>query len=563
MEYNDFVTNIANADTDAQALSKFMQGLANEIVKRRIAGDTKTLNYYLDFLRGLELVYSQQTGEVDVNGVKVKTVTQAIKDAISAAGVANGVNANLVSYNNRTQADKNNDTVSVFDYFTKDEKSAYDTNNAIDATAAVQRAINSGKNIDLVGRTFYVNNLTQTVSGQSIVSSQGIAKLIKNANGSILTSTASYGFVMHNINWRGNSSTPTYTGDGVVATGDQPQFINCGGRWISGRALKATGGHVTILGTCDIYQTTDTTADGYDIEIGKSGTSTLYHQLISVYTGQKTGGILLVDTGSHSLHGGQFGKLSIKAGTKPSGVNGGITIGARILGDVTVEQSNATFTSNQFDAVNITFANGTSYCSLDASNIINADAVIVNNGNKANNLIQRNYGTGADGTFKVAFGDDSNKRVMSYSLSDMTKAYQFDGSVVIPNAQTYKSYASDGTTLYNLLSVSSNNTVQIGAATGQYTYINGTNVGINSTSGTQVRVSDGFIAPFSDNSKFLGTASLRWQHSYIVNAHFFPLSSVAPSANGEVMLELTNDTTLKFKVKGSDGVVRSASLTLA
>ena len=125
MAYNDFVQNIINTDTDAISFQRFMQGLANEIVKRRIAGDTKTLNYYLDFLHGLELVYSQASGEVDVNGVKVKTVTQAIKDAIAAAGVANGVNANLVVYNNRTQSSKNLDTVNVLDYMTDSELSAY------------------------------------------------------------------------------------------------------------------------------------------------------------------------------------------------------------------------------------------------------------------------------------------------------------------------------------------------------------------------------------------------------------------------------------------------------
>ena len=110
MAYNDFVQNIVNTDTDAIAFQKFMQGSANEIVKRRIAGDTKTLNYYLGFLRGLELVYSQTDGFVNVNGTQVKTVTQAIKDAIYNAGVANGVNTNLVidaSNGNLTQTQIN------------------------------------------------------------------------------------------------------------------------------------------------------------------------------------------------------------------------------------------------------------------------------------------------------------------------------------------------------------------------------------------------------------------------------------------------------------------------
>jgi hypothetical protein len=42
-----------------------------------------------------------------------------------------------------------------------------------------------------------------------------------------------------------------------------------------------------------------------------------------------------------------------------------------------------------------------------------------------------------------------------------------------------------------------------------------------------------------------------------------PNASAAPSNNGDMMFELTSNTQLKIKVKGSDGVVRSTSLTLA
>ncbi len=44
---------------------------------------------------------------------------------------------------------------------------------------------------------------------------------------------------------------------------------------------------------------------------------------------------------------------------------------------------------------------------------------------------------------------------------------------------------------------------------------------------------------------------------------FTPGGSVTPNNNGQVVFELTNNTTLKIKAKGSDGVVRSASITLA
>jgi hypothetical protein len=40
-------------------------------------------------------------------------------------------------------------------------------------------------------------------------------------------------------------------------------------------------------------------------------------------------------------------------------------------------------------------------------------------------------------------------------------------------------------------------------------------------------------------------------------------ASVTPADNGQLMLEATSDTSLTFKYKGSDGVVRSASLTLS
>lgn len=46
-------------------------------------------------------------------------------------------------------------------------------------------------------------------------------------------------------------------------------------------------------------------------------------------------------------------------------------------------------------------------------------------------------------------------------------------------------------------------------------------------------------------------------------AAFAPGASVTPANNGEVEMQFTANTTLTFKAKGSDGVVRSADLTLA
>lgn len=47
------------------------------------------------------------------------------------------------------------------------------------------------------------------------------------------------------------------------------------------------------------------------------------------------------------------------------------------------------------------------------------------------------------------------------------------------------------------------------------------------------------------------------------NATLFPPGSATPNTNGQMTFELTSNTTLKIKVKGSDGTVRSNSLTLS
>ena len=42
-----------------------------------------------------------------------------------------------------------------------------------------------------------------------------------------------------------------------------------------------------------------------------------------------------------------------------------------------------------------------------------------------------------------------------------------------------------------------------------------------------------------------------------------PGSSVAPADNGNMVVEATSNTTLTFKLKGTDGVVRTGTLTLS
>lgn len=81
---DDIVQIIENARVDATSLSEFIYYPANVMVQRRLAPSIHTLNYYLDYLHGLELIYSQPTGTVTVNGEEVKTVRQAVNDSVDS-----------------------------------------------------------------------------------------------------------------------------------------------------------------------------------------------------------------------------------------------------------------------------------------------------------------------------------------------------------------------------------------------------------------------------------------------------------------------------------------------
>lgn len=248
-----------------------------------------------------------------------------------------------------------------------------------DDTAAIQAAINTGKAVIFRDGVYRCANLTQNTQFQRFY---GIGKvhLQKNANGPIITSSAA-DVEFNGIDFRGDASSPTFTGNGVVLNGDNPRLINCGCRWISGTPVVATGNNVQIIGSCDIYQTTDTGGTAYDIIIGTSGTATLYHKIIGVKTSQATGGFKFIDCGSQFVEACQFGKLWVDSGTSPAGVNGGNYGTNRILGDVLVDISNSAFAANTFGTVTITFSAGTSGHSFDDSNVLAAGATLTNNAN--------------------------------------------------------------------------------------------------------------------------------------------------------------------------------------
>lgn len=380
-------------------------------------------------------------------------------------------------------------------------------------TAALQAAINSGLDLEFPAGTYLANNLTGSTNFQRF-RALGTVRITKNANGPLLTHSGN-DVEFSGIGFRGDAASPVYTGNGVVLSGNNARLINCGSRWCPGVPLKITGNHAQVYGTCDIYQTTDTSATGWDIEIGVSGTATLYHELHGIYSSQLTGGIKLIDTGNHSIHGGQFARLYIAAGTSPSGVNGGQTVGARInsaTDTVICEQSNAVFTGNMFGSGTFTFAAGTSSCSLDLSNTFAVAATLVNNGN-ANNLMLRNGSTSEPRT--LLFGPTSSLAKLTFSTNDITQQWQFAGATVIPNGQSYRQFAVDGVTIYSLAGMSgANNNVNLGANAGGAGF---TNVA-SGTGGVYAVVGGTTIAQFyasglrpqTDNTLNFGTASQRW-----------------------------------------------------
>lgn len=257
-----------------------------------------------------------------------------------------------------------------------------DPTGAASSTTAINSALSINAPVYFYAGSYKASGLSQTIAFQRILGS-GEVQITKNANGVLFTSTGS-NVEVNGIGFRGDASTPTYTGDNINSTGDHFRLINCGSRWTSGLAVKATGQHCEILGTCDIYQTTDVTGTGYDIQIGVSNTATLYHSISNIYTSQATGGIKFIDCGGHNISSSQFGKLYVNAGTSPAGVNGGSYTANRINGNVTLELSSAAFGANAFSNVTITFGAGTSGHTIDDSNVISSGATITDNSTNSN-----------------------------------------------------------------------------------------------------------------------------------------------------------------------------------
>ena len=380
-----------------------------------------------------------------------------------------------------------------------------------DDTAAIQAAIDTTSDVFFPEGVYLAQGLTANNNQQSFYAIGGNTQIKKNANGVILSGSGS-DLYFSGIDFRGESSS--YTGDNVSLTGNRITFTdNCGSSDAAGRALKSTGAALRIYGGHNSWATVATGASDYDIEVGVSGTATLYHYICGVRTAHANGGFLFVDCGSQTVVGCQMGKLTISSGTSPSGTNGGNILGNRIIGDVTVGLSSATFSSNTLGA-DLAFESGTSQCRFDESNIFGGT---VTNAGNANNLIVRETSTG--GTNKLSFGPSSSSADLTIDPTSPYYQWRFGGSVVVPNNTSVLGILNAaGNDRFSVGYVSSGDDMTLGANTGagNYTNIAAGTGGMYFVVGAASRfqATESAFRPVADNSYSLGTSGQRFSVVY-------------------------------------------------
>ncbi|MBC6982111.1 hypothetical protein [Caulobacter sp. 17J80-11] len=383
-----------------------------------------------------------------------------------------------------------------------------------DSTAWLQAAINTGKNVDLCGLDWYCAGLTIPNNQQALISPGGTANLFKNANGAILTVSGN-DVVVRDVVFRGQSAT--FTGHNVVLNGLRPRLEFCGSLDAQARALYGpTADKTQIYGYTYGYQTADTSATGYDIELGNPAAATLYHQIIGTY-GSANGGILLVNSGSHSITDSLFGKLTVQNIGSPPGSNGGKMSGNRILGNVSVGLPSAIFVGNQFGAITVTLELGSGGCSIDESNTWQSGSLVVNNGNGSSNFIARSIGTGArpyngPGTKYGATADAVE--VVHRNGEGLWTNWNF----LLSNSRALKSRNSADAADLNLISMSqATDSVFVGHGQGGGNTVidSGTNgVRIATANAAFLDLKTTGVTPAATNVLDLGTTALRFKRAF-------------------------------------------------
>ena len=358
-----------------------------------------------------------------------------------------------------------------------------------DDSVAIQKAIDTGGTVRFPTGNYFAALLTQSTTGQRFFA-DGQVSIFKNANGTLLTSTGSY-VEMQGLQFVGTG----YTGDNIDCSGNHVRLVMCSSYGTPGIAARLRGAHSQIIGTSGSYSTTDTSATGYDIVIGTDGVATLYHQLVGVYTSQHTGGIKFIDCGGASVQGGQFGKLTIAKGSGGyiSGSNGGQYTGCRIVGDVSIDQSNTAFSACMFGGPTVTISTGNTGVIFDPSCVYSSTTTVTNSAN-LNNLIVRNAYDGLSPfVHKLGVGDSATASWLGFDPTT--------GTLYTP-AGMWIGYGVNA--VLNLGGTSSYGAVTAGTG-GLYMGSSGT---------SRYQFTDDYLRPVADNTRYLGSASQRWNTVY-------------------------------------------------
>lgn len=204
-----------------------------------------------------------------------------------------------------------------------------------------------------------------------------------------------------------------------------------------------------------------------------------------------------------------------------------------------------------------------SVANLTAGRAISALSATLSNGNLVVGTAGKGITTG--GATALGFGVNSTVDAMTIDASknigvgtaspatklDVNGGFAVSGSVSGFSGGEVR-LGTSANTLQNAISTISTGTPELyfdhrGSNTGQWVWRSGTNVRMIITGAGDVGIAT------TPNYKLDVGGTFG----------FAPGASVTPVDNGDVVFELTNNTTLTVKAKGSDGVVRSATITLA